>query len=282
MKETDEEEKVLRQYLLGELDEADQERVEELFLSDPSFQERLLITEDELVEDYLADELSQAEKVLFTNHFLATPEQRRKLGIADSLQRYIAALPVPPAPASGDEVLQPGARKSRIKNQPFWRNPLVFAPVSFALLLLMALVAVWQVGIQQQRNRFAEIRRQFEQVNNQPVDATAPSILLTPLKVRGGGVPSTSLNADNADRQLWLQLITEEYQNYQVVLQKDGDTEQLPLSDRRAVVTPHGKAIPLRIPSRVLTPGVYIVKLNGIAGGGRIEEVGEYSFQLTP
>lgn len=283
MKEADEEERVLRRYLLGELNEDEQERVEVRFITDLDFKQRALIVEDELVEDYLSGELSDAEKALFTGHFLATPEQRQKLKIAGSVRRYLIVEKSPPPLEPDGEVLPLRARESGMKNRPFWRKPLILVPASLMILLVLVFGLLRLTGVQQRRNQLAEIRLELEQLNRQPGSAASSSIFLTPLATRGAG-DSNSLSrpADGAVVQLWLMLIKDEYRSYQAVFRKEGDTEQFPLDGLRAETTVQGKAVPVRLLSKLLSPGVYIVKLNGIADGGRAEEIGEYIFQVTP
>src|SRR5215216_6370380 len=91
MKEANEEEFLLRLYLLGELGEGEQESVEERFITDRGFKERVLVVEDELVEDYLSGELSETEEASFVRHFLSTPEQRQRVRIAGAIKKYMAA-----------------------------------------------------------------------------------------------------------------------------------------------------------------------------------------------
>jgi hypothetical protein len=282
MKDADKEERILRQYLLGELDEDEQEYIEERFITDRDFKERTLITEDELVEDYLSGELSEVEKKLFLGHFLSTPEQLRKLRIASSLKKYLnTEMPMHPTKPGG-EVRPPGIRESAIRNKPFWRNPMIFVPVSLTLLFAVIFGLVWLVGVQQRRKQLAELRLEVEQLNNQAVSNSSRGIFLTPLNARGDRDANIlPAPANGTVAQLWLMLIKDEYPSYQVIFQKDGNAEQFPVSGLRTEVTPRGKAIPLRIPAEILNPGTYILKLNGITDGERIEEVSEYNFRVA-
>lgn len=283
MKEADEEERMLRRYLLGELDEDKQERVEERFITDREFKERVLMTEGELVEDYLASELSETEKEMFLRHFLSTPEQHRKLRIAGSLKKHLT-VGIPRLPTEpGGEVRPSGVRESVFKGWPFRRNPMVLALVSLGLFFAVVFGLVWMAGVQQRRNQLAEVRRELEQLNNQSASNGSRWVFLTPLATRGGGEANTlTPSIDGTAAQLWLMLVKDEYQRYQVGFQKEGDVEQFPISGLRAATTPRGKAVPVRIPARLLSPGVYILKLNGVADDGRVEVIGEYRFSLTP
>src|SRR5688500_19822636 len=66
----------IRQYLLGQLNDADEQKIEErLMVEDDLFQE-LEISKGELVEEYRAGELRETERREFEQRFLATPEGR--------------------------------------------------------------------------------------------------------------------------------------------------------------------------------------------------------------
>lgn len=281
MEEAEEEERVLRRFLLGDLEEEERERVEERFITDPDFKERTLLAEDELVEDYLVGQLSEAERELFSEHFLSVPDHRLKVRIAGSLNSYMAIEMPSPPPEPGGAYLPAGAIDAVIKDTPFWHRTGILVPTSLTLLLAVILGGFWLAGLKQRRN-LAEVRRELQQLNAQPGSAASPSLFLTPIVARGGGDSNTVPSpAGDAPVQLWLMLVKDEYQSYQVVFMKDADAAQFPVSALRAETTPRGRAIPVRIPSRLLAPGAYILKLNGIADNGSIEEVGEYNFQLT-
>ena len=54
----------VRRYLLGELEEAEQERIELRLLTDPSFGEEFDTIVDELTDQYVRDELTDDERKL--------------------------------------------------------------------------------------------------------------------------------------------------------------------------------------------------------------------------
>jgi len=85
-------EALLRKYLLGQLNEADEQALEEELLADDELSELLLAEEDELVDDYLGRELSEGERERFDNHFMVTPDREGRLKFGEALSRYT---PVP-------------------------------------------------------------------------------------------------------------------------------------------------------------------------------------------
>ena len=77
-------EAVLRRYLLGELSEAELDRVEErLFAAaDRDSEEQLSPAEDELIDSYVRGELSASEREHFESWFLTSPRRRERLELA--------------------------------------------------------------------------------------------------------------------------------------------------------------------------------------------------------
>ena len=92
---------IIKQYLLGELPYNEQDQIEERLLTDPKFFEESLIVEDELVDEYLFGLLSDPEEEKFERHFLSVPQQRQKLELAKTLERYASEATLGGALTSG-------------------------------------------------------------------------------------------------------------------------------------------------------------------------------------
>lgn len=87
----------IRQYLLGKLTEAEQEKIEERLMLDDELFGEFEVSKDELVEEYCAGELGQAERHWFEQHFLASEEgrQRRAFTVAMDCLRQPEAIEEP-------------------------------------------------------------------------------------------------------------------------------------------------------------------------------------------
>ena len=85
----------VRQYLLRQLSDAEQQTFELRLLSDGNLFEELEIAEDELVDEYIAKELAPVERKQFEQYFLSTPERKHKLRFAATLDRYVSKKKVP-------------------------------------------------------------------------------------------------------------------------------------------------------------------------------------------
>lgn len=76
----------LRRYLLGQMSEAEEARVEEAYLASDGALEELRAREDELIEDYLAGALEPLERDRFERLFLASPARLERLLFLRSLR----------------------------------------------------------------------------------------------------------------------------------------------------------------------------------------------------
>src|SRR5262245_43305632 len=80
----DQNENLIRKYLLGELAEADQTALEQELLIDRGKFERVWAVENELVDSYVRGEMSRADRKRFESHYLASPLHRERVAIAES------------------------------------------------------------------------------------------------------------------------------------------------------------------------------------------------------
>ncbi|HKQ92250.1 MAG TPA: hypothetical protein VJZ77_16440 [Blastocatellia bacterium] len=85
-----EDERLIRQYLLDELSEEGQAKVQDRLLCDRQFFDRLVVEENELMDDYLRGALTRQREEKFESYFLASPERRQKLRFAKTLKKRIS------------------------------------------------------------------------------------------------------------------------------------------------------------------------------------------------
>jgi len=79
-------EALIRQYLLGNMAEAQKLELEERFVCDPNVLEMVEIIENDLIEEYLDKELSDKDRQRFETYFLAAPQRREQLKIEKALR----------------------------------------------------------------------------------------------------------------------------------------------------------------------------------------------------
>jgi len=143
MKQRADSEKVMIRYLLGDVPEDEQIRVEERFFTDDEYFEQLLALEDDLIDDYVNGELTDREREQFEEYFLASPTRRQRVEFAKTFMRAGSL----PALA---EIAMPG--EARPEPVPWWRTVMVFwraqsLPRRFALAasVVLALGGSWLI-----------------------------------------------------------------------------------------------------------------------------------------
>src|SRR5918996_2423375 len=127
------EQNAVRQYLLKQLSDADQQAFELRLLTEDALSEELEIVEDELIDEYLAEELSNVERTSFEETFLAHPERLRKLKGSQALKRYVDTRS-PPKPARHPFEFLKNWIGSYV---PGGRGELVVSPIGAMLVLLI-------------------------------------------------------------------------------------------------------------------------------------------------
>jgi hypothetical protein len=98
LKESNINDGMLRDYLLGKLSQTDREDLEGLYISDEDLFGRILIIEDDLIEQYQMNELSDDDRILFQKRHLSTKTQRREIELRKAL-REESKKPEPQPPA---------------------------------------------------------------------------------------------------------------------------------------------------------------------------------------
>ncbi len=287
MREESESEKAIRRLLLGESGEEEQQHTEELFMTDPEYREKVLIAEDELVEDYLEGALSERERAKFRAHFLSTPRQRRKVRLARSLRSFTAAEVTAHSPPAEEEEPQHSSRLRRLVESLGFRRPAVYVPAAVALVaalvfgswLLVESYRARQLRANEEAHR-AEVERELARLNDPSGTGTGVRVFplaLTPLNVRGS---ASRLPRQGEADVVELRLLRgrDAYASYAVTLQRIGAASRFTVASLRAADSPAGRAVPVRIPARLLTPGTYRLTLTGITTDGRREEADEYTF----
>jgi hypothetical protein len=131
----------LTRYLLGELPEGERARIEERYLQDAEFFERLEAVESELIEEYVQGELTGDDRGQFEKRFLITPHGRRKVEVYRAVNSTI--LEEPPDDATPYAARDPTpARQSFLSRLLPRKAAWGFA---YAAAALVFLGAVWAV-----------------------------------------------------------------------------------------------------------------------------------------
>jgi hypothetical protein len=133
MKQKADNEDLMVNYLLGELSEDEQLRLEELFFTDDEYYQQLLALEDELIYDYAAGGLAPELRPKFERRFLNSPEARQKAELAKAALAQAAEARTQRAPARTPMV---GASKT------LWQSLLDFFSLHPALQVSLTAASV--------------------------------------------------------------------------------------------------------------------------------------------
>jgi hypothetical protein len=266
----------LRQFLLGNVDDKERQRIESLFITNALLRERVLAVEQDLIEDYLEDSLISTEKERFLGQYAGTPAQIQKLRITKSikdwalLQEETAGV----APVSGWSRL-----RARLRLKPMF-------VIAIAATAMIAIVvgSVWLNSKMQQRNRRLAIEQEVAQLNApsslREVPPKMPILILRPLSVRSVESQSELIKTPNVQiielRLLWPQ--KDRFPAYQAVVGRFNDDQSYIFRDLQAENDEN--VIRLRLPTHMLSRGQYQIQLIGIAADGSKSPPQEYSFTV--
>jgi hypothetical protein len=301
--------RTLKRYLLGQLDQEEQQQLEREIMTDNHTFEQLSAAEDELVEEYLEDSLSAREKERFEKHFLSTPERRQELKLAKALKKYVVA------------------QKSASK-VPFWESllaPLRTQPaflkhaLSAALVLTVVGVAwsgrqAWRYGqeiaqiraqqatsqdqmqdlqrqLGEQRSRNLQLDEELERREAQgsvakpdPVAVQQPTLVafaLTRGLVRDAGTLRRVVVPSGASLvELRLDLVSPDYPSYRAMLQDAAGEEIITQNKLEARKLGDGHIVVVTLPVSLVPRGDYSLKLSGRTVAGDFEDLGTYYLRV--
>lgn len=289
MSQRSDEEVLLRNYLLGGLNEATREQLEERLLCDDGFAERLSAAQDDLIDDYVFAALSDSERESFDKNFIINDERRRKMRFAQAMEIYVG---------ERDETQPP----ARIDTHPpaaplgaplsFLRAHKVWVTVSACVLLLLLFTPPllrWLRPTDQAtlvRERRASIERRIAELNHPAAGQSIQSLPALELTLpqsllrEDGGLPRITLTDDIKLLTLKLALPQVRHENYSaLVLTVEGD-ELFGVNNLKSDVDTGVAAVRLNLPTEFLATGDYQIQLRAVAVGGGAAEVGRYSFRV--
>lgn len=157
------EERKIRQYLLGEMPEAEMSTFEERLMTNDDLFEMLLVIEDDLIDARADEELSAEERRRFDTYFLVTSERRERLELARALHDYAARHPPPKlanytTPGGASEATTPAAQSDdpgdpvvkkfapqEIRPSPWSSSHTYLSLAAAAIILIAAGLLAWLI-----------------------------------------------------------------------------------------------------------------------------------------
>lgn len=265
---------LLRDFLLGKVDDEERVRIESLFLTDPEAREKVLVIEQELIEDYLEDSLTAEDRGEFLLRYGQTAAQLQQLRITKAIKdwavREIALVqPVP------DELSIWRRLRARLRLKPAF-----VIPIAVTAMIVIVVAGVWLNS----RMKRAALEQELAQLNTPASLREIPermfSINLSPVAVRSTE-PQTVIKRSAAATAIvelhlpWIQ--TERYPTYHAEIRRVGGDESFTIPNLQPENSGQYE-IRLRFPARLISRGQYQVRLSGIDSGGAAGTSEEYTF----
>ncbi len=301
------EERQICQYLLGKLEQEQQQRLEEQLMTRKDLFEQLLALEDELIDEYLKNTLSPQDREGFEKHFLLAPERHQKLKFAQAFRSYVAA--------------ENGGKKKDVPAPLLWQSLLAaLRTQSPALryglqgaLLTVVVAGLWMTSTtwhlhtevaqirtqqhawqerEQQLQQDLEDQRQLGQALEQqlkraqaqqrpgienPLPAMAAFALTRGVVRDSGTLKRVTIPSGTRLVELKLELADNQYENYRVVLDSEG-SEILILNKVKPEQIGTHQFVVLTLPANLLPYGDYSLKLGGVSTSGEYNPIGTYYF----
>jgi len=260
---------LLRQFLLGQVDDQERQRLESMFVTGTLSEERVMAAEQHLLDDFLEDSLTPEDRERFLAQYGETPAAQRKLRIAKSIQDWAATSAEVTAVGAAA-----GSRWSRLLGRVRLKPVFVVPIAALALIaIIFALVAVrtkWEHRAMQQ-----ELVRLNAPTMSREVSASA--VTLTPGVLRSTEAEkevNPPANVESVElRLLWTQ--KERFPSYEATIRRVDEDERFTIPNLQL---DSGNGIPLRLSSRYLTRGLYQIEVSGVGVNGTIGPAEEYTF----
>ncbi len=150
-------EEMLERYLLGQLSEEEQQRIERRFFDDERYYQRLLEVEDELRCAYARGALPRAQREQFERRFLIFADERKRVELARDMLAELPRVTV-------EEPIRPAFRHSEPKAERSWLTwsfGWLSPAQTFALAAALVIVAgcVWLlIETSRLRNQLSQLQ----------------------------------------------------------------------------------------------------------------------------
>lgn len=297
---------LLFRYLLGDLSPDERQRVQESAAANQALREEIQEAESDLIDSYVSQRLSETQSSQFEMYFLDSNEKHQSVEMAQ-----ILLSPAVRRMASVPEFSEfAGAAPARIRMQPRWWNWVASARLGWAMTTLLLVIATVVVAVQNHRLRsqlrgsstgevnsgkqIAELKNQISELHR-PDKATMDyrgfgpkreiSLLLSPGQQRSGEearIPALLKLPPLPGVVLTLELEQDRYLEYDVSVETvEGKTTW---SKRYLKSQPglHGeRVLVLHLPSDLLAPGDYFVRVSTRTSGGEQRSVDAYAFTVA-
>jgi hypothetical protein len=315
----DSQEESIKRYLLGELSGAEQTAFEDEYFINTSKYDRLCKAEDELLDAAARGSLSEADRERFERSYLTNP-RRRHVMFAKALARVVdenlAARPARPQTAGRERIERPDMGLSWLSHLARLPRGPRFA-MGIAAALLIGLGGAWLVietsrlrsqltealregetqrqraqtqaqqiaELETQHRRLAEERERLQAQLQAAIEQTSPTFPLSPvlfeLSLRAfrdpvGQEPLALIFPRGAEEaRLRINLTEHVFLGYQVTLLTPDGREVFVRKGLRPQATGNGYVLIVSVPASKFASGDNVISLSGISGSGEVDTLGK-------
>jgi anti-sigma factor RsiW len=286
-------EKLIVQYLLGELPEERQAAVEDRAFADSAYLADIQAVEADLIDAYVRGELTAAERRAFERMFLASPARRSKVAFA----RTLARLSDEHAKISAPLAERTSGFRALLELIRGW-NPAAQFAGGLAALICIAGVGWLAVQDRAMRSQVASLqertaaltqeadssRRQLEELRSSAAKPSLPvavaTLVLLPGVSRGDTRPVPfSLDASAQLARIEIQLeARDEFPRYRAELRTAGGEDVLSMNNLTGRRSAGGLTVGFGIAASALAPGRYELTLKGLPRNEPARDIGFYYF----
>jgi hypothetical protein len=311
-------EDLIKRYLLGELSAAEQTALEDEYFADPSKYDQICKAEDNMLDAAARGSLSEADRERFERSYLTNPGRRQRVMFAKALAQVVdeemAARSARSQTAEGEW----GERAGRGLSWRSWIAQLFRGPRFVALItaaLLIGLGGTWFVietvrlrgrlaealregetqrrRAQTQAEQIADLEAQYQQLaeergrlqaqlqtaKEKASPTPAPvffALSVSAFRDPGGQEPRPLILPRGAEvARLRISLPGYEFPGYQVMLLTADGREVFARKGLRPQTTRDGDVVIVSIPARKFANGDNVISLSGISGAGEVETLGK-------
>ena len=243
---------ITRRYLLGQLTDDEEQKLEERLLIEDDFLREVELTKDELAQEYASGELTTKERQWLQKNFLASPEGKQKYEFAKTFDNYVQN--------HRGQRQKSTSLIERVRN--LFSQPKFLTAVSSAVVLVIAMGVYWQI----QRTPAPRSVASLTVMSSQGTRSTGP----------GSGIQSVKLKEDALNLTLMLPQAVSAGAAFRVELLSENNVTRT--FDASAKDT---QSISVQIPASQLPRGQYVATIWAIDGNGNAQRIpGNYTFKI--
>jgi hypothetical protein len=267
---------LLRQFLLGKVDDEERVRIESLVITNALTKERVCAAEEDLLEDYFEDALSTFDRERFRAQYAYSDHLQRRLEVTRDIRNWAIGVQKGKGTSSGTQTSNWSLVFTSFLLKPTRVLPMV------ATVIAIVIAGLWLNQKIELRDRQLAIEKEIARLNASTSNQQGVfSLTLRPVTLRSAEAQTELVMRPDIQvvelRLLWN--FSESYPTYQAVLKRTGDTQSLIVPNLHAEMD--RKAILLKLPPQILTNGTYQVELTSITPDGQSGPTEEFQFSVT-